>query len=715
MSWFNRLTVRVCFLLFFLLAAMFSLFAVFVDRAIQNQEPRVESHLAGIRADITAQETSRSTLDLAMVTTQIITEDLTNKNLAAVEQTLRSVGRDPWIRQVTVFDAQGYRLTEYRAGANNAPDRSLTGTGAISALQRTDVPTYRISEEGRAVSAWAPVWGDDGRLGTLFINRVVREHALTAETLESEVMMIWDDLASRLVDGLTRGATVALVLAGIALVFLSREISRPYQRLEAAFHGLGRGRRVRLKTAEGPAEARRLSDRFNQMADELERVNTQVRNLAFTDSVTSLPNRAAVMERLNTLLALDAEAALLFIDLDDFKRVNDVFGHDVGDETLITVAQRIQNVVRTGSRAENEEGDMVARLGGDEFVVLLTPPPERDVLMSISDRLIESVCQVIEIGNRDIYVGASVGIAIAPDQGSRADTLLRHADMAMYQAKSSGKRTTASFSREMEVDANRMALVESELRGALTRDELYVVYQPIMSEGQVGGYEALVRWDHPELGSVSPGEFIPVAEAYGIIDELDLWIAKTSIISIMKYWERNPTAPKAFLSLNLSGQHFVSDGFVEGFLELVNLSGIDPYYLHVEITETALLRDEHKATHIINRLRDCGIRVFLDDFGTGYSSLSHLSQFSLDGLKIDVSFVKGIPENGESMSVTIGLIGLAHNLGLEVVAEGVEDAVQADFLSVHGCDYLQGYYFGKGVSLPLEADEIVSYQVEQAG
>ena len=694
MSWFNRLTVRVCILLFTLILGVFGLLYTFMDYSVDSQRPRLEEHLVQGRDETTRTEVARSALDMAIAVGQLLAVEIETESSAQIRRTIRSIARDQWIRQVSLYDTDGRLIYEVRPkGVDYHRDEN-----AAFSLRKTSFPLYRLTQDGLSVNAWAPVWGDEERLGTMMINRVVREHSLTADTLEAQVMQVWNDLSHALLNGLTRGGGMALLLTMVLVLMLSREISRPYRRLEQAFEGLRSGRRVRLRTNEGPSEARRLSDRFNAMASALESANDKVRELAFTDNVTQLPNRAAVMERIDQVLESGAPAALLFVDLDDFKRVNDVFGHDVGDETLVTVANRLRHVMRTAVNG-GRPIDLVARLGGDEFVVLLSPPPEPDHLKSISERMIASLCEVIEIGNRDIFIGASIGIAMAPNQGSKADTLLRHADMAMYEAKNHGKRQAAVFDCALERDAKRMSEVEQHLRSAIAKDQLRVEYQPILNGDSVTmGYEALVRWTSPELGEVSPGEFIPVAEAYGMIEELDLWIAKTALMEMSKHV--SPSGIEPFLSLNMSGQHFVAGQYTQRLLQIMDLIHLEPSRLHIEITETALLRDEEKALEIVTQLRDAGIKVFLDDFGTGYSSLSHLANFQLDGLKIDVSFVQAIPDKPGAMSLTAGLISLAHNLDLEVVAEGVETEAQRQFLVDNDCDYLQGWLFAKAGPLP---------------
>ena len=703
MTWFNRLTVRVCLILMGLLAAVTLSYFSLIKSSLQGQQPLLDQYLESARNQASASETARSTLDAAQMGAHLLSDALSTGDMVTVSTLVDAMGADQWIRQVSLYDRSGHLILEHRP--SSVSDFSVTGQGDTASLRRSTVPLYRVADSNDDVSAWAPVWGADEPIATLFINRVVRDQAITANTVELQVREAWADLSASLMDGLTRGAGIALLINVLAILWLSREIGRPYDRLAAAFSGLGKGKRIRLRNDEGPTESRRLSDRFNFMADELEEANNQVREIAFTDPVTRLPNRSAVMERLSQILEQQAKAALLFVDLDDFKRVNDVFGHDVGDETLRQVSRRIESEVRTNG--VGRQHDLVARLGGDEFVVILMPPPPEETLSAISSRVIQSVCQVIEIENRDIYVGASVGIAIADDQDSHPDTLLRHADMAMYQAKNAGKGQAIHFDQNMQVDANRMGVVERHLRHAIELGELRVEYQPILHAfGSVAGYEALVRWNNSLLGEVSPGEFIPVAEAYGMIGEIDLWIAETAIKAIAKFENDDGSPP--FLSLNMSGQHFVNDDYTIRLLEIIQEQQIDPERLHIEITETALLRDEEKALDIVERLRDAGLMIYLDDFGTGFSSLSHLANFQLDGIKIDVSFVRGIPHDLGKTNLSAGLISLAHSLDLEVVAEGVEEQVQADFLGSLGCDYLQGWLFGKAAPLPVKEMQIQS-------
>ncbi|MGB0957064.1 MAG: HAMP domain-containing protein, partial [Litorivicinus sp.] len=285
MSWYNRLTVRVCALLFGLLIVVFGLLGTFVDYSLTSQLPTLQKYLDEGRAMTLGNESARSTLDTATVTAQVIADAMENGGLPAVERVVASIATDPWIRQVSVYGTEGQVLAEVRP-ANK--DYSLD-FDVSAAFRRTQVPLHRVGDDGRDISAWAPIWGAERSIGAFYINRVVREHSFTADTVEEQVLQVWNDLSSSLMNGFTRGGGLALLVTMLAVLQLSREISRPYRRLATAFDSLGRGRRVRLRTNEGPSEARRLSDRFNIMAGALETANDKIRELAFTDAVTGLP------------------------------------------------------------------------------------------------------------------------------------------------------------------------------------------------------------------------------------------------------------------------------------------------------------------------------------------------------------------------------------------------------------------------------------------
>lgn len=491
------------------------------------------------------------------------------------------------------------------------------------------------------------------------------------------------------------GILVGLMAGWVMSWAVRREVSGMLERLMDAFGSLQRGRPQPMRTQAGTKEEKVLAECFNHALSMVQQAQEQQFKNAMTDSLTGLMNRAGLKKQLDNDVQ-DESVALLFIDLDDFKRVNDVFGHEIGDETLKVTARRIQDSIR--SSGVGRVADRVARIGGDEFVILLNPEPAPEYVNQISQRVIDAICQPIALDGREIFVGASIGLASGCTQ-SEMDTVINRADMAMYQAKAGGKRTFVRFDESMEKDIQRMAEVERCLRHAIQQNELTVLYQALVRpEGRIGGFEALVRWKSAELGPVSPAEFIPVAEAYGMIEDIDLWIARQAMRGIrmrMDAWGEG-----AFVSINASGMHFLSMEFADQLISIAQQEDIDPYWVHIEITETAILQDMKAAKAAVQRLREAGFRIYLDDFGTGYSSLSHLSRFPLDGLKVDVSFVRDIPTSAGACNLARGIIDLAHNLDLGVVCEGVETPEQAEFLTMAEADLLQGWYFGSAQPLP---------------
>ncbi len=424
------------------------------------------------------------------------------------------------------------------------------------------------------------------------------------------------------------------------------------------------------------------------------------------DLLTGLPNRTLLMDRLrqNVLHAQRSklEFAVLFIDLDRFKAVNDLYGHVVGDELMKAAAKRLQSEVR--------EADTVARFGGDEFVVLLPGVNSGDVAAVIARKIIEVLSRSFTLGERKISIGASIGITLFPtDMNAEREhtesvvgTLLSNADMAMYQAKARGRNHYQFFEREMQDRVKRHVALEQDLRNAVRNDELRVHYQPIMDaySNEMIGMEALMRWRHPEHGMISPGNFIRLAEETGLIGELGEWMLFQACRQMREWQDRY----QAFVSLsvNLSARQRDKGFGPEVLNRILEDSGLDPQYLMLEITENLLLRESDQATAWLYSLKECGVKLAVDDFGTGYSSLSYLKRFPVDILKVDRSFVKDVPHDQEDVSLVTAIVAMADSLGIAVVAEGVETEEQRLFLKEIGCDYMQGFLFDK----PLSAGEM---------
>ena len=416
--------------------------------------------------------------------------------------------------------------------------------------------------------------------------------------------------------------------------------------------------------------------------------------LARYDIVTGLPNRASFREAVDRTLAdvreNEASAAVLFIDLDQFKAINDTLGHDVGDALLKGVGERINDCAR--------KEDVVARLGGDEFAIVQSLPNEPTATLALARRLMDAFKEPLTLDQGDIVIGASVGIAFAPADGQDADVLMRNADLALYGAKADGAGTYCFFEPEMEAVAHRRRDLEVGLRAAVENDELDLAFQPIvdLDTGRVTCCEALVRWRSPEWGEVSPAEFIPVAESTGLIAAIGEWVLREAV-KTARNWPDGTT-----VAVNLSPVQFRQQKLLANVVDALVNSGLPPQRLELEVTESIFLDGSEQTLEMLNHLRTLGVRIALDDFGTGYSSLSYLRRFPFDRIKIDKSFIDHIATQGESVAIIRSIVALANGLGMTTTAEGVETEAQIEQLRELGCTRIQGYVF----SPPLPASGI---------
>lgn len=445
---------------------------------------------------------------------------------------------------------------------------------------------------------------------------------------------------------------------------------------------------------------------LEQKAIEQKEAEAQIQQLAHFDPLTGLPNRLLLKDRCAQALSLadrsKQSVALMFIDLDHFKNINDSLGHQVGDEVLQTLAKRLQDNVR--------EQDTVARLGGDEFILLL---PNADTLGAahVADKLLQAAMLPLPIGPHELIITPSIGIAIYPQDGSDLDALSKCADAAMYQAKEDGRNSYRFFNAELQADSDRTLLLDNALRRALARQQLHLVYQPQIDllTQQVIGAEALLRWQHPELGPISPGEFIPVAESSGLILPIGEWVIRTAVAQLAQ-WIQRGMAPIT-MSVNLSAIQFRHAELPERVSRILSDAGLAPELLELELTEGVAMRNPVSAIAVMDDLHQRGIRLSIDDFGTGYSSLSYLKRFKVYKLKIDQSFVRDITTDPDDKAIVGAIINLAASLGMKTIAEGVETEGQLDFLRSEGCDEVQGYYFSR----PLTAAPFEDFARRHSG
>ena len=437
----------------------------------------------------------------------------------------------------------------------------------------------------------------------------------------------------------------------------------------------------------------------HQIQQQLRAQEETLRHRAHHDILTNLPNRTLFYDRLKQAIKQAQRAgskiAVLFIDLDHFKSINDSMGHKVGDELLIEVASRLKGQIR--------KTDTLARLGGDEFVIVLDTITDTDTIVEITQNLLKIMEAPIELSSQSFYVTLSAGVAVYPDDGDTPENLLKHADTAMYQAKEDGRNTYQFYTMEMTEKAFERIAMGASFRKGLEKHEFIAHYQPQMdaTSGRLVGLEALVRWEHPELGMVMPGKFLSFANDTGLIMPMDEQVMQ-SAMSQMARWHEAGLQP-GVLALNLSVRHLQQKNFIDTVLKMLEESGCKPQWLEFEVTEGQIMTDPGAAIKMLHKIKDLGISLAIDDFGTGYSSLSQLKRLPINKLKIDRSFVRDLPDDEEDVVISRTVIALAQNIGLSVIAEGVETTAQKQFLLDNGCRYIQGYLYGK--PMPAEAIE----------
>ena len=450
-------------------------------------------------------------------------------------------------------------------------------------------------------------------------------------------------------------------------------------------------------TGEFAELLRRLTDNVSfalenfDRADEKKKADERVKYLASHDSLTDLPNRETFSGLLRHTIEQarrhDRKFAVLFIDLDRFKVINDSLGHEAGDQLLVETARRLRGSLRSS--------DVVARLGGDEFVVIIEECADPDHIEQISANLLAVLSQPLELGGHECHTTASIGIAMYPANGLDALTLTKNADMAMYLAKEDGKNAYRFFSKAVKAQSIERLALEAALRRALERDQFSLHYQPKVDlvSGQITGVEALLRWTHPDLGVVSPTQFIPLAEETGLIVPIGRWVLKEACAQNMA-WQLRGLRPVS-MAVNLSPRQFADRHLLEDIDEALAASGMSPVLLQIEVTESMVMRNVARAVRILDAIQSRGIRLAIDDFGTGHSSMSLMKQFPIDTIKIDRSFVRDLPDDTEDRAIAQAIISMGKALDMTVVAEGVETAEQHAFLRHHGCDEMQGYLFSR--------------------
>jgi diguanylate cyclase (GGDEF)-like protein len=485
---------------------------------------------------------------------------------------------------------------------------------------------------------------------------------------------------------------LGLLLVGLATWRAAGKITQPLARLDDAAGRLASGEHVQVRV-RGRDELARLAASFNEMVGKIAEREQRITQLAFNDVLTGLPNRTMFQQQLDHLYRASRGNGSLFalhcLDLDQFKVINDTLGHPAGDALLVEAGQRLMHAAR---------GQFVARLGGDEFVVLQALGQDREAVDRLARDILSAISQPLRIDGNEIIPTTSIGIALAPDDGTDGEALLKNADLALYRAKEAGRGTFAFFEESLNERAQVRRQLETDLRQAIDRGEFELYYQPLfdLEQNRICSFEALLRWNHPKRGLISPAEFVPVAEEAGLIVPIGAWVIREACSRAMTWPEH------IRIAVNVSPVQFHRGGLQETILQALANSGLAPGRLEVEITESIFLEGGEATLRLLHSLRKLGIRVALDDFGTGYSSLSYLQSFPFDKLKIDRSFIQNLLTRDGASAIVRAITELAQALGIETTAEGVEETAQLMELRSHGCSSVQGFLFAE----PMTAADV---------
>ena len=505
------------------------------------------------------------------------------------------------------------------------------------------------------------------------------------------------------------------ILLGTTFLFgiLRKLLIRPIQKLKLAASEIGRGQVLVPIDVESDDEIGELAATFREMGENLHQYHEQVRYVAYHDSLTGLPNRQMFMDYLNRATAEARRnlqgVAVLFLDLDNFKRINDTLGHQAGDMLLKAFSNRLAKHLRetdiVSHTSPEEASRVVARLAGDEFIILLPGTSRPGEAQQIASRILKSLLEPFVISLQELYISASIGIAMYPEDGETASELLRNADIAMYHAKKIGRNNFQYYSRKMNEESAQKLKIEGKLRHALENNALELHYQPQVNlvTGQISGVEALLRWEDPELGKVPPDVFIPIAEEYGLIVDISEWVINEACRQAQD-WTRVFSLPIT-MSINVSAVHFNNQNLEAVIASALKATGLNPRHLELELTETSILHDLNQAIETLESFKDMGLQLALDDFGTGYSSLSYLMKLPFDRLKIDQSFIRNLKTETKGMAIVSAIISMSHSLGMSVIAEGVEQEEHMQALLQMHCDHIQGYH----ISRPLTAHKFEDF------
>lgn len=622
-------------------------------------------------------------------------------DLQQVGALVRNTSRQQVVRYVLVFDEDGRLIHDGSTDVADfgRPMQDPLAAGAVAAR------TLVVQQSPKVLDNAMPIMIGNQRIGGVRVGMALDDVQAMEQRANQTLGDRLQQVGKRHLGWLLLMLGLLLVIGVVVIIYVQRTLVAPIRGLAAAARQIEAGDyRPQLGQSNSSGEVGELVRAFARMSEAIARHDREVRHMAYTDALTGLTNRLAFREALDHRLmaarASNHRLALLFADMDDFKRVNDTLGHEAGDEALLQFAQRISAAV---GQAGGDEA-LLARFGGDEFVILIGDGDVAAGARQLAEVLVRELGKPLVVQGRELFLGTSIGVTLFPDDAADASTLLKNGDIAMYQAKMAGKNCYRYYSRAMDHAVERRVHMEQELRGAWERGELRLVYQPIFRtrDRRLCGVEVLLRWQHPTLGTIPPSVFIEVAEQSGLIEVIGPKVLRAACMEAIQ-WPLTSDGEGLFVSVNVSPRQLRGGELPTLVADCLRETGLPASRLHLELTETAVIGDEMLAAALLDKLHRTGVKVWLDDFGTGFSGLSHLRQVPVDGVKIDKSFVADMQRDPDDLALTTAIIAMAHALGITVVAEGIEQEVQFDLLAQRGCDLAQGYW----LSHPVSATDVV--------
>ena len=702
----GRLQLRVARGIILLILIIISVMGVFLTWQFDSASKRLHQVSSTTLSNVLMQQLNQRGVEAAVYMSDTLTNAIYSYDMEQMNQLISSITKQQDVVQFHVFDKAKKILHDGSELINtfgqNIPEPISSG------LSQTPNNVYTVKKDNQMIFAKNVFIGEDkigGVIITLSLDRI-RDDIEILNGLMAEIDR------SRLRSTLISIASIAVLLVIISSFLawkITSKIVEPIIKLSEYASYIGSGNydfEIELSGKNDELTALGLS--FDKMKNSLKKSSSQISPLAHHDALTDLPNRRLFKQKLEFAIHNSKKNktrfSLLFIDIDNFKNVNDNLGHDVGDSLLIEVAERLKHSVHSSEQATLFEGceateidSTIARLGGDEFTIILFNIEDPLIISHIAQQVISDLSIPYKISSHTAYVGASIGISTYPDDGASSSVIMKNADVAMYHAKSSGKNQFQFYSTEINRQVMDDLEVENDLRLAIELEQFLLYYQPKLDlqDRKVTSVEALIRWKHPEKGYISPANFISIAEDTGLIIPIGEWVIETACLQL-KHWQSTHINTLA-IAINISAIQFKQADLDKIILNTLDKYELPYHLLEIEVTETAFIDSEKAAIRILSQLSKAGIKVWMDDFGTGYSSLGYLRQLPIYGVKIDYSFIRQIHKEENDRKLCQAIISMAHSLGLKVVAEGIEEIAQENIIKRLGCDYTQGFLYSKGI------------------